>query len=86
MPDCENATEGRVRGLGCHCGTCTCDTNMTPAVRFDLSPAQKEGVIREHLIQLGWTPPEASAALQAEIEALRAEVERSRPEGERHAT
>lgn len=44
-------------GDGCHCGTCTCNPNMTPAVRFDLSPAQQEGAIREHLIRLGWTPP-----------------------------
>jgi hypothetical protein len=43
----------------CHCGTCTCDPNMTPAVRFDLSPAQQERVIRDHLIRLGWTPPRA---------------------------
>src|SRR5690606_7399769 len=45
-------------GDGCHCGTCTCNPNMTPAVRFDLSPAQMEGAIRDHLIRLGWTPPE----------------------------
>lgn len=44
-------------GDGCHCGTCTCNPNITPAVRFDLSPAQMEGAIREHLIRLGWTPP-----------------------------
>src|SRR5690606_21435107 len=46
---------------GCHCGTCTCNPNMTPAVRFDLSPAQQEGVIRDHLISLGWTPPDEHA-------------------------
>lgn len=46
---------------GCHCGTCTCDPNMTPAVRFDLSPAQMEGAIRDHLIRLGWTPPDERA-------------------------
>jgi len=45
-------------GDGCHCGTCTCNPNMTPAVRFDLSPAQMEGAIRDHLIRLGWTPPD----------------------------
>lgn len=50
-------TDGRE--LLCHCGTCTCDPNMTPAVRFDLSPAQKDGAIRDHLIALGWTPPGA---------------------------
>jgi hypothetical protein len=45
-------------GDGCHCATCTCNPNMTPAVRFDLSPAQMEGAIRDHLIRLGWTPPD----------------------------
>ena|SRR5690606_30635672 len=49
---------------GCHCGTCTCNPNMTPAVRFDLSPAQQEGAIREHLIRLGWTPPDQPALSQ----------------------
>src|SRR5690606_4712103 len=49
---------------GCHCGTCTCNTNMTQAVRFDLSPAQTEGAIREHLIRLGWTPPDEAEALR----------------------
>jgi len=51
-------------GDGCHCGTCTCNPNMTPAVRFDLSPAQTEGAIREHLIRLGWTPPDEHAQSQ----------------------
>lgn len=51
-------------GDGCHCGTCTCNPNMTPAVRFDLSPAQQEGAIREHLIRLGWTPPNEHALSQ----------------------
>ena len=49
---------------GCHCGTCTCNPNMTPAVRFDLSPAQMEGAIRDHLIRLGWTPPDERAQSQ----------------------
>lgn len=49
---------------GCHCGTCTCNPNMTPAVRFDLSPAQMEGAIRDHLIRLGWTPPDEHAVSQ----------------------
>jgi hypothetical protein len=48
-------------GDGCHCATCTCNPNMTPAVRFDLSPARMEGAIREHLIRLGWTPPDEHA-------------------------
>lgn len=51
-------------GDECHCGTCTCDPNMTPAVRFDLSPAQMEGAIRDHLIRLGWTPPDEPAVSQ----------------------
>src|SRR5690606_28064198 len=55
------AAEGVQAGDGCDCGTCPCDPNMTPAVRFDLSPAQKEGAIREHLIRLGWTPPAGDA-------------------------
>lgn len=46
---------------GCHCGTCTCNPNMTPAVRFDLTPAQKEEAIHKHLIRLGWTPPVGTA-------------------------
>src|SRR5690606_3534605 len=54
----------RPAGEGCHCGTCTCNPNMTPAVRFDLSPAQQEGAIREHLIRLGWTPPDEHAQHQ----------------------
>lgn len=51
--------EQRSAGEGCHCATCTCNPNMTPAVRFDLSPAQQDEAIREHLIRLGWTPPDA---------------------------
>jgi hypothetical protein len=71
----ENLTAQRPAGDGCHCRTCACGPNMTPALRFDLSPAQKEGAIREHLIRLGWTPPNERALSQlAEIEALRAEV------------
>lgn len=47
------------RGMvdGCHCATCTCNPGMTPAIRFDTSPAAQEGAIRDHLIALGWTPP-----------------------------
>lgn len=33
-------------------------------LRFDLSPAQQEGAIREHLIRLGWTPPDEHAVSQ----------------------
>ena len=46
---------------GTHCVTCTCAPGMTPAVRFDASPAEREGAVREHLISMGWTPPEAAA-------------------------
>lgn len=44
---------------GGHCTTCACDPNMTPAIRFDLSPAMVEGEVRNHLIALGWTPPDS---------------------------
>lgn len=44
---------------GGHCTTCTCDPNMTPAIRFDLSPAMVEGEVKNHLIALGWTPPDS---------------------------
>lgn len=37
---------------------------MRLMLRFDLSPAQKEGAIREHLIRLGWTPPDEHAQHQ----------------------
>lgn len=47
----------RLVGNGCHCATCTCHPGMTPAVRFDTTPAEHEGVIRDRLIALGWTPP-----------------------------
>jgi hypothetical protein len=56
---------------GSHCATCTCNPNMTPAVRFDLSPAQQEGAIREHLIRLGWTPPDKHAQQSAAVDKVR---------------
>nr|PZN75010.1 MAG: hypothetical protein DIU57_18650 [Pseudomonadota bacterium] len=68
------AAQQQPAGDGCHCATCTCNPNMTPAVRFDLSPAQQEGAIREHLIRLGWTPP----AKDAEAEASDAHAENKR--------
>ena len=58
------AAQQQPAGDGCHFGTCTCNPNMTPAVRFDLSPAQMEGAIREHLIRLGWIPPDEHAQSQ----------------------
>lgn len=56
----ESALEA-ARGVvdGCHCATCTCNPGMTPAIRFDTSPAAQEGAVRDHLIALGWTPPGA---------------------------
>jgi len=55
------AQQPAARGVvdGCHCATCTCNPGMTPAIRFDTSPAAQEGAIRDHLIALGWTPPGA---------------------------
>jgi hypothetical protein len=61
------AAQQQLAGDGCHCATCTCNPSMTPAVRFDLSPAQKEGAIREHLIRLGWTPPDEHALSQPAV-------------------
>jgi hypothetical protein len=43
---------------GCHCATCTCNPNMTPAARFDLTPEQMEEAIRAYLIRLGWASPD----------------------------
>lgn len=40
-----------------HCTTCSCVPGMTPAIRFDATPAEKEGAVRDHLIRMGWTPP-----------------------------
>lgn len=53
--------EPRVVSDEAHCATCTCVPGMTPAVRFDASPAEREGAVREHLISMGWTPPGAAA-------------------------
>ena len=33
-------------------------TNKAVSVRYDLSPAEHESAIRNHLISMGWTPPE----------------------------
>lgn len=52
---------------GCHCATCTCKPGMTPAVRFDTSPVEREGAVRDHLIRMGWTPPQQPAAAGEEI-------------------
>lgn len=35
-------------------------TNTTVTVRYDLSPATTEGAIRDKLIEMGWTPPDAA--------------------------
>ena len=50
-----------------HCATCTCAPGMTPSMRYDLSPAMREGKIREHLIALGWTPPGEARQLEYAI-------------------
>lgn len=42
-----------------HCTTCSCVPGMTPAIRYDTTPAEKEGAVRDHLIRMGWTPPSA---------------------------
>ena len=33
------------------------NSGETVSVRFDLSPAAKEGAIRDQLVAMGWTPP-----------------------------
>lgn len=76
--------EARVGGEDCHCATCTCASGMTPAVRFDTSPVEREGAVRDHLIRMGWTPPQQPAAPSGEavapaediIERLEAERDR----------
>lgn len=40
MPD-ERAAE-------VHCATCDCVPGMTPAIRFDTTPAERDGVVRDH--------------------------------------
>ena len=54
-------------GREAHCATCTCVPGMTPAIRFDTSPAEREGAVREHLIRLGWTPPAGDGARVTDI-------------------
>lgn len=52
-----------------HCATCSCVPGMTPAIRFDTTPAEREGAVRAHLIRMGWTPPtDASAPQSAPVE------------------
>lgn len=58
--------EARVGGEDCHCATCTCASGMTPAIRFDASPAEREGAVRDQLIAMGWTPPQQSAPVVPE--------------------
>ena len=45
-----------------HCTTCSCVPGMTPAVRFDTTPAEREGAVRDHLVRMGWTPPAEAQA------------------------
>lgn len=44
------------------------EQNVT--VRYDLSPANTEGDIRDKLIELGWTPPQATPAEPAQAVEL----------------
>lgn len=62
MEDCYNgnplAWGGKEQSSAeAHCTTCSCEPTMTPAVRFNTTPAEKEGAIRDHLIHMGWAPP-----------------------------
>ena len=45
-----------------HCTTCSCVPGMTPAVRFDTTPAERGGAVRDHLVRMGWTPPAEAQA------------------------
>lgn len=68
-----NVAQQHGQAKDCHCATCTCAPGMTPAVRFDTSPAAQEGAVRDHLIALGWTPPGAQQpAAVDEAAAIRA--------------
>lgn len=52
--------------VGCHCATCTCNLGAGLTVRFDLSPAEQEGNVREQLIRMGWTPPDRGCTGEGE--------------------
>jgi len=55
----------------------------TVSVRFDLSPAAKEGAVRDQLVAMGWTPPghlettapEGAACPAVDLEQFREAVE-----------
>lgn len=57
-----------------HCTTCSCVPGMTPAVRFDATPAEKDGAVRDHLIHMGWTPPAEAQVVDDEARRLRAAI------------
>jgi len=48
----------------------------TVSVRFDLSPAAKEGAVRDQLVAMGWTPPGVATAI--DLEQFREPVEHFR--------
>ena len=59
---CECAMQGKQPPAEAHCATCACVPGMTPAVRFDTTPAEQDGAVRDHLIRMGWTPPAEAQA------------------------
>lgn len=61
------AAQQQGQAKDCHCATCTCHPGMTPAVRLDTTPADKEGAVRDHLIALGWTPPNTAPPPSAHV-------------------
>lgn len=42
------------------------NSGETVSVRFDLSPAAKEGAVRDQLVAMGWTPPGVAPAIDLE--------------------
>lgn len=58
-----------------HCATCSCAPGMTPAVRFDTTPAERDGVVRDHLIHMGWTPPACKSRVEQVAQEVLAEHE-----------
>lgn len=42
------------------------NSGETVSVRFDLSPAAKEGAVRDQLVAMGWTPPDVAPAIDLE--------------------
>ena len=50
-------------------------------VRYDLSPAEIEGKLRDGLKGLGWLPPEDNARLQAALTKMLAEIDSAQTQG-----